>query len=120
MRLSLIPKLFSILKNDKYSFDFFLKDLFSGAIVGILSIPMSLAFAIASGARPEQGLSTAIIAGLIVAIFGGCRVQVAGPTGAFVLLQYSPITQFGYDGLVIATFFAGIFLVIMAFSKASY
>ena len=120
MRLSLIPKLFSILKNDKYSFDFFLKDLFSGAIVGILSIPMSLAFAIASGARPEQGLSTAIIAGLIVAIFGGCRVQVAGPTGAFVLITYSTITQFGYDGLVIATFFAGIFLVIMAFSKASY
>ena len=87
-------------------------------MVGILSIPMSLAFAIASGARPEQGLVTAIISGLIVAIFGGNRVQIAGPTGAFVLLILVTINQFGYEGLAISTLLAGILLIIMGISKA--
>ncbi|MBN2479185.1 MAG: STAS domain-containing protein [Parachlamydiales bacterium] len=120
MRSSLIPKLFSILKEEKYTFSLFNKDLFAGIVVGVLSIPMSIAYAIVSGARPEQGLYTAIIGGFFVAVLGGCRVQVAGPTGAFVLLIYATISQFGYDGLVIATLIAGILLVIMAFSKAGF
>ncbi len=118
MNDSITPKFFSLLKNEKYSFNNLYKDLFSGIVVGILSIPMSLAFAIASGARPEQGLYTAIIGGLIVAIFGGCRVQVAGPTGAFVLLIFATIEQFGYNGLALATLIAGFLLILMGVSKA--
>ncbi len=113
-----IPKLYSLLREDGYSFAYLVKDLMAGVVVGILSIPMSIAFAIASGARPEQGLYTAIVAGLVVGLFGGCRVQVAGPTGAFVLLIYATISQFGYEGLCLATLLAGIFLIILAVSRA--
>ncbi|MFA6119522.1 MAG: SulP family inorganic anion transporter [Parachlamydiales bacterium] len=118
MRRSLIPKLYSLFKEEKYSFSIFQKDLFAGIVVGILSIPMSLAFAIASGARPEQGLFTAVISGFIVGIFGGNRVQIAGPTGAFVLIILVTINQYGYEGLAVATLLAGIFLIIMAISRA--
>lgn len=112
MRKDLKPALFFCF-NGAYSFSLVLKDLFAGITVSIVSVPLALAFAIASGARPEQGLYTAIIAGLIVALFGGSRYQVAGPTGAFVLLIFSTIEKFGFEGLIIATLLAGVILIVM-------
>ncbi len=100
-----------------YSLPFFFKDLFAGITVGIVSVPLALAFAIACGARPEQGLYTALIAGGVVALLGGSRFQVAGPTGAFVLLISTTMQKFGYDGLVLATLFAGALLVIMGIAR---
>ena len=99
MNRPLRPKLYLLLKEEGYSFADFSKDLMSGLIVGILALPMSIAFAIASGVRPEQGLYTAIVAGFLIALFGGSRVQVSGPTGAFVVLVYSIVQLHGYEGL---------------------
>ncbi len=112
MENRLIPSLWTTFKEG-YSFSTFAKDSLAGFIVGILSIPMAISFAIASGARPEQGIFTAIIAGLLVSLLGGSRVQVAGPTGAFVILVHTIIQQFGYEGLALATIVAGLFLCIM-------
>lgn len=89
----------------------------SGSIVGIVALPLAMAFAIASGVKPEQGLYTAIIAGLIVGIFGGTRVQIAGPTGAFVVILASITAKYGIDGLQIATLLAGIILLFMGMIK---
>lgn len=113
MNRPLRPKLYLLLKEEGYSFADFSKDLMSGLIVGILALPMSIAFAIASGVRPEQGLYTAIVAGFLIALFGGSRVQVSGPTGAFVVLVYSIVQLHGYEGLVIATIMGGIILIAM-------
>lgn len=113
MNRSFRPKLYLLLKEEGYSFANFSKDLMAGVIVGILALPMSIAFAIASGVRPEQGLYTAIVAGFLIALLGGSRVQVSGPTGAFVVLIYSIIQAHGYEGLVIATILAGILLIAM-------
>ena len=82
-------------------------NLISGVIVGVVALPLSMAFAIASGVKPEQGLYTAIIAGLAVSIFGGSRLQIAGPTGAFIVILASITAQHGVDGLQIATLMAG-------------
>src|SRR3954463_3134932 len=89
------------------------KDLISGIIVGIIAIPLGMAFAIASGVKPEYGIYTTIIAGLIVALFGGSRFQIAGPTGAFIPILLAVVLQYGYENLLIAGFMAGILLVIM-------
>lgn len=105
------PKLFSVMKN--YSKEQFIKDVIAGIIVAIIALPLSIALAIASGVNPERGLYTAIIAGFFISIFGGSRVQIGGPTAAFVIIIYGIIQDFGVDGLVIATIMAGIFLVIM-------
>ena len=113
MHRILRPKLYLLLKEEGYSLLDFSKDLMAGLIVGILALPMSIAFAIASGVRPEQGLYTAIVAGFLIALFGGSRVQVSGPTGAFVVLIYSIVQSFGYEGLVIATIIAGVILIAM-------
>ncbi len=113
MERILRPKLYLLLKEEGYSLSDFTKDLMAGLIVGILALPMSIAFAIASGVRPEQGLYTAIIAGFLIALLGGSRVQVSGPTGAFVVLIYSIVQGHGYEGLVVATIMAGIFLIAM-------
>lgn len=94
-----------------------MKDFIAGVIVAIIAIPLSIALGIASGVSPEKGLYTAIIGGFIVAIFGGSRVQIAGPTGAFVVIVYGIIDKYGMDGLIIATVMAGIILVIMGFLK---
>jgi len=106
----LIPKLFDTLKD--YSAEKFTKDATAGLIVGIVSLPLAIAFAIASGATPDKGLYTAIIAGFIISAFGGSRVQIGGPTGAFVIIVYGIIQRFGYDGLLISTIMAGIILVV--------
>ena len=85
--------------------------------MGVVALPLAIAFAIASGVKPEQGLYTAIIAGLIVSVFGGSRVQIAGPTGAFIVIVYGIVQRYGYDGLAIATIMAGIFLVVMGLAR---
>ena len=95
----------------------FTSDLMSGLIVGILALPLAIAFAIASGVGPEQGLYTAIIAGFIISLLGGSRFQIGGPTGAFIVIVYGIVSQYGYDGLTSATLLAGVFLVIFGLAK---
>ncbi|WP_295797977.1 SulP family inorganic anion transporter [Mucilaginibacter sp.] len=109
------PKLIDTLKN--YSREQFNKDVIAGLIVGIVALPLAIAFAIASGVSPEKGIFTAIIAGLIISVLGGSRVQIGGPTGAFIVVVYGIVQQFGVSGLVIATFIAGILLIIMGLTK---
>src|SRR3569833_3594906 len=94
-----------------------LPNLVSGVIVGVVALPLAMAIAIASGVTPEQGLYTAIIAGLAVSIFGGSRVQLAGPTGAFIILLASITAQYGVDGLQVATLMAGIILVVLGAAR---
>ena len=90
--------------------DTLLPNIVAGVIVGVVALPLAMAFAIASGARPEQGLYTAIIGGLMVTLFGGCRVQVAGPTGAFVAILAGVTAKYGIDGLQLACLMAGLIL----------
>ena len=90
-----------------------LRNLVAGLIVGVVALPLAMAFAIASGARPEQGIYTAIVAGAFVSLFGGSRVQIAGPTGAFVAILAGVTAKYGIDGLQVATLMAGIMLVLM-------
>ncbi len=110
------PKIIDTLKD--YSLKKFIRDAFAGIVVGIVSLPLAIAFAIASGVTPERGLYTAIIAGFIISVLGGSRVQIGGPTGAFVVIVYSIIQTYGINGLLIATMLAGIFLVILGLLKA--
>jgi SulP family sulfate permease len=93
------------------------RDLAAGLIVGIIAIPLSLALAIASGVRPEIGLITAVVAGFMISFLGGSRVQIGGPTGAFVVIVYGIVAQHGLSGLILATFMAGIILVVMGLTK---
>lgn len=109
------PKLVSSLKN--YSKEKFMSDLMAGIIVGIVALPLAIAFGIASGVSPEKGLITAIIGGFIVSLLGGNNVQIGGPTGAFIVIVYGIIQNFGIEGLAIATVIAGIILVIMGVLK---
>jgi SulP family sulfate permease len=111
-RTEFIPKLITCLQEG-YSFKTFWKDLFAGLSVGVIAIPLSLAFAIGSGLPPEKGLFAAIIGGFFIAVFGGSRIQIAGPAGAFIALVYSIVERHGYEGLLVATFLAAFFLVIM-------
>src|SRR5690606_32536454 len=83
-----------------------------GVIVGIVALPLAMAFAIASGVKPEQGLYTAVVAGIAVSLFGGSRVQIAGPTGAFIVILAGIVAQHGVDGLQIATLMAGVILLL--------
>lgn len=109
------PKLFSGMKN--YSKEQFIKDVVAGIIVAIIALPLSIALALASGVRPEQGLYTAIVAGFIVAFLGGSRVQIAGPTAAFATIVAGIVASEGMDGLIISTILAGIIMVIMGFCR---
>lgn len=109
------PKLFETLRN--YSKEQFYKDLMAGVIVGIVALPLAIAFGIASGVTPEQGLYTAIIAGFIISFLGGSRVQIGGPTGAFIIIVYGIVQEFGVTGLAVATIIAGIMLVAMGFLR---
>ena len=103
------PKLLSTLKN--YNRKQFTTDLLAGIIVGIVALPLAIAFGIASGVTPEKGIITAIVAGLIVSVLGGSKVQIGGPTGAFIIIIYGIIQQYGFEGLTIATLMAGFFLI---------
>lgn len=109
------PKFFELLKT--YNKTKFLRDLMAGIIVGIVALPLAIAFAIASGVSPEKGLYTAIIGGLIISIFGGSRVQIGGPTGAFIVIVFGIVQEFGVNGLIIATLMAGIMLIAMGIAQ---
>lgn len=109
------PQLFISLKT--YNKEKFLSDLMAGVIVGIVALPLAIAFGIASGVSPEKGLFTAIIAGFIISFLGGNTVQIGGPTGAFIVIVYGIIQQYGVQGLAIATLMAGIMLVLMGVLK---
>jgi SulP family sulfate permease len=92
-------------------------NIVSGLVVGVVALPLAMAFAIASGAKPEQGLYTSIVAGIVVSIFGGSRLQIAGPTGAFVVILAGITARYGMDGLQIATLLAGVILLAMGLTK---
>lgn len=109
------PKLFSVLKN--YNKKQFSKDAISGIIVAIVALPLSIAFAIASGLSPEKGIYTAIIAGLLISFLGGSRVQIGGPSSIFMVIVLGLVLEYGYEGLITVTFIAGIILIIFGFLK---
>lgn len=109
------PKLYSALKN--YSKETFLSDLMAGIIVGIVALPLAIAFGIASGVSPEKGIVTAIIAGFIISLLGGSKVQIGGPTGAFIVIVYGIIQQYGEKGLIVATLMAGVLLILLGVFK---
>ena len=105
----LVPKLFTTLRD--YDREQLSRDVIAGVIVGIVALPLAIAFAIASGLSPERGLYTAIVAGFLISLLGGSRVQIGGPTGAFVVIVSGIVQQHGVDGLVVATLMAGCILV---------
>ncbi|HEY5391953.1 MAG TPA: SulP family inorganic anion transporter [Hanamia sp.] len=109
------PKVFDTLKN--YSGKQFSNDILAGIIVGIVALPLAIAFAIASGVTPDKGLITAVVAGFIISAMGGSRVQIGGPTGAFIVIVYGIVQMYGVNGLIVATFMAGIMLIIMGFAR---
>ncbi|HWN80752.1 MAG TPA: SulP family inorganic anion transporter, partial [Candidatus Udaeobacter sp.] len=106
------PKLVTVFREG-YPRHQLLPDLGAGLVVGIVALPLAIAFAIASGVGPERGLYTAVVAGFLISLLSGSRVQIGGPTGAFVVLVYSIVQQHGYDGLVVATMLAGLILIVM-------
>jgi sulfate permease, SulP family len=110
------PKILTTLQT--YSWQLFVSDLLAGATVAMVALPLSLAIAIASGAGPDKGIVTAVVGGFLISLFGGSRVQIGGPTGAFIVVVFSVISQFGYDGLVLATFMAGIILLVGGYFRA--
>ncbi|WP_333803989.1 SulP family inorganic anion transporter [Sulfurospirillum sp.] len=111
-----LPRSFTVLREG-YDLTKFSADIVAGSTVAIIALPLAMAFAIASGVSPEKGLFTAVVAGLIISLFGGSRYQIGGPTGAFVVVLYAVILKHGYDGLVIATFLAGVMLFFMGVFK---
>ncbi|KAA3638243.1 MAG: STAS domain-containing protein [Proteobacteria bacterium] len=117
MRREFTPKLFSLIRAG-ISKQTLGKDIMSGVIVGIVALPLAIAFAIASGVSPEKGLITAIVAGIIISVFGGSRVQIGGPTGAFIVIVYGIVQSHGVDGLILATFMAG--FIMMGFGLARF
>lgn len=110
------PKLFTVLREGYTRHDF-RRDLLAGVVVGVVALPLAIAFGIASGVRPEQGLFTAIVAGFLISALGGSRVQIGGPTGAFVVIVAGVIHKYGYEGLAVATMLAGLILMLMAMAR---
>jgi len=109
------PKFFSLVKT--FTKEQIIRDIIAGIVVAIIALPLSIALAIASGTTPEKGLHTAIIAGFLISFLGGSRVQIGGPTGAFVIIVFNIIQKYGYDGLLVATIMAGFFLIIFGLLK---
>ena len=105
------PKFLSAIRH--YDKKTFTADLMAGIIVGIVALPLAIAFGIASGVSPEKGIITAIVAGLMISLFGGSKVQIGGPTGAFIIIVYGIIEQYGMQGLTVATLMAGVFLILL-------
>jgi len=110
------PKLFTLL-HDGIDRKQVTKDVLAGIVVGIVALPLAIAFAVASGVSPEKGLITAIVAGFLISLLGGSRVQIGGPTGAFIIIIYGIVEKYGVDGLLISTVMAGVFLMIFGFLK---
>ena len=111
------PKLFELFKKGNYNKQTFTADLIAGVIVGIIALPLAIAFGIASGVSPQQGLITAVVAGFLVSFFGGSHFLIGGPTGAFIVIVYGIVAQYGISGLIVATVLAGILLVLMGVFK---
>lgn len=103
--------------REGYTKEYFFNDLFAGLSVGVIALPLALAFAIASGVAPERGLYTAIVAGFLISLLGGSRVQIGGPTGAFVVIIYAVVQKYGYDGLATATLIAAIIMILMGLAR---
>lgn len=116
MYRKLEPKLVAILR-DGYTLKQFQGDLLGGLTVGVVALPLAIALAIASGVKPEQGLYTAIFAGFVIAVLGGTRAQISGPTGAFIVIVYGIVQKYGYDGLAVATLIAGVILAVMGLMR---
>lgn len=114
-RVLFYPKIFSCLKN--YTSSQFFHDCLAGMVVGVVALPLAIAFGIASGVTPQQGIMTAIVAGFLISLLGGSRVQIGGPTGAFIVILYEIIQDYGYEGLFIATIMAGVLLILMGISR---
>ena len=106
-----------VLSLRHYNKKTFAADIMAGIIVGIVALPLAIAFGIASGVSPEKGIITAIVAGLVISLFGGSKVQIGGPTGAFIIIIYGIIQQYGMEGLAIATVMAGVFLILLGVLK---
>lgn len=113
LKSSLVPKLWTCFQEG-YSWTLFRSDLVAGVVVGIVALPLAIAFAIASGVRPEQGLATGIVAGFLISLLGGSRFQIGGPTGAFVVIVYGIVSKYGMEGLAVASLLAGVLLIVMA------
>ena len=111
------PKLFGLFKKGQYNKQTFMSDMIAGIIVGIIALPLAIAFGIASGVTPQQGLITAIVAGFLISFFGGSNFLIGGPTGAFIVIVAGIVSQYGMQGLIIATIMAGVFLVAMGLTK---
>ncbi len=111
------PKFFHLFKKGRYSRERFVSDLTAGIVVGIIALPLAIAFGIASGVSPQQGLITAIVAGFLISIFGGSRFLIGGPTGAFIVIVSGIVAQYGLQGLTIATIMAGVMLIAMGLCK---
>lgn len=111
------PKFFGLFKKGRYDKKTFMSDLIAGIIVGIIALPLAIAFGIASGVTPQQGLITAIVAGFLISFFGGSNFLIGGPTGAFIVIVAGIVSQYGMQGLIIATIMAGVFLVVMGLCK---
>src|SRR5215203_113133 len=116
MHRKLEPKLISVFREG-YNKVLFQGDLLGGLTVGIVALPLAIALAIASGVKPEQGLYAAIFAGLVIAVLGGTRTGISGPTGAFIVIVYGIVQKYGYEGLVVATLIAGVLLIIMGLAR---
>lgn len=112
-----IPKSVVCFFKENYTRETFFSDLFAGVSVGIIALPLALAFAIASGVPPERGLFTAVVAGFLISLLGGSRVQIGGPTGAFVVIVYAIVQKHGYEGLAVATLLAGGMLILMGLAR---
>src|SRR3954463_11446579 len=113
--ISFRPKLMETLKG--YTSSAFLADLIAGVTVGIVALPLAMAFAVASGVKPEAGIFTAVIAGLIISGLGGTRVCIGGPTGAFIVILYGIGAKYGLDNLAICTVMGGVFLLVFGFAR---
>ncbi len=116
MYRKLEPKLITVLREG-YTRKQFQGDFLGGLTVGVVALPLAIALAIASGVKPEQGLYTAIFAGFVIAVLGGSRAQISGPTGAFIVIVYGIVQKYSYDGLVVATLIAGVLLIIMGLAR---
>src|SRR4029450_1646832 len=116
MHRKLEPKLISVFREG-YTRKMFAGDLMGGLTVGIVALPLAIALAIASGVKPDQGLYTAIFAGLVIAVLGGTRTGISGPTGAFIVIVYGIVQKYGYEGLVAATLIAGVLLILMGLAR---
>lgn len=112
-----VPKLFTIIADSKYGYRDIRRDAIAGLTVAIVALPLAMALAVASGATPDKGLVTAVIAGFLISFLGGSRVQIGGPTGAFVVVVFNVIAQYGYDGLLLATLIAGFILIAAGYAR---